>query len=313
MLVYGDRARTLLPSAALDAITARLARVRAAEAGVVRHGLLVGALIEAGELAQGLADLEFEARGGDGRTPLQDGAMALVMALASAVAISWASGFAQTGALPRLQQLKRRLPATPVKLKTPEGYAFYALYPETYLEAAETLIQPPTVIGLRSIGTSLSAMVAVGAGSPAPLTVRPTGHPFARKVKLLEAPDPAVAYAVVDEGPGLSGSSFGAVADLLEDAGVAPERIVFFPSHSGDLGPQASERDRARWAAARRLVNPFDECRLLHWFADVVGEPVAPLEDFSGGQWRLGRAIPADPQRERRKYLLRTASGAWLL
>jgi len=313
MLVYGDRVRTTLPATALAAIAARLQQIRGTSPGIVRHGLLAGALIEAGELAQGLADLELEQRGADGPSPLQDAAVSLVMALASALAISWGSGFEQIGSMPRLENLRKLLPAAPVELKTPEGYAFYAVYPESYLEAAEALADPPTVIGLRSIGTSLAAMVAVGAGAERPLTVRPTGHPFAREVKLRSPPDPARSYAIVDEGPGLSGSSFGAVADLLEDAGVPAERIVFFPSHSGDLGPEASERHRTRWASARRLVNSFDEHHLPGWFADLVGEPIAPLEDLSGGQWRRERDIPADPTRERRKYLLRTDIGAFLL
>ena len=79
------------------------------------------------------------------------------------------------------------------------------------------------------------------AGHPAPV-----GHPFRRELSLTEEleaellADPAAVFAVADEGPGLSGSSFGAVADFLERRGVAPGRVHFFPSHGGPPGPQAS-------------------------------------------------------------------------
>ncbi|HYG25810.1 MAG TPA: hypothetical protein VD906_02785 [Caulobacteraceae bacterium] len=286
MLVYGDRPRTRDPREALAAIQARLSGLEQVSPGIERHARLVAALIEAGQLAQGLADAEFDARGGDAPSPPQDAAMALVMQLARAVAASWTSDY--TALPPDLSAEIAALAAQPlpprVTLKTPEGYAFYAVYPEAYLEAAWELPEPPQVIGLRSIGTSLAAMVAVGAGAAPPMTLRPAGHPFARELKLLEPIPDAAAYAVVDEGPGLSGSSFGAVADALEG-----RRITFFPSHDGDLGPHASEAHRARWATATRLSKTFDELippRLPGWFADLLGE--APLEDLGGGKYRLG-------------------------
>ena len=72
----------------------------------------------------------------------------------------------------------------------PEGYAYYALYPETYVAAAEQFIRgrrPGTAVcvGLRSIGTSLSAAVAAGLEAAGwrvlALTLRPRGHPFQRR------------------------------------------------------------------------------------------------------------------------------------
>ena len=141
--------------------------------------------------------------------------------------------------------------------------------------------------------------------------------------------DASARFALVDEGPGLSGSSFGAVADFLEDHGVAPDRIHFFASHRGPLAPSASRRHRQRWArAARHVVDLGDlllrapqrpEHRLETWVADLVGESERPLEEISGGRWRpLRYAREADwPASnlylERRKFLLRTGGGTWLL
>jgi hypothetical protein len=36
------------------------------------------------------------------------------------------------------------------------------------------------VVGIRSIGTGLSTLVAAAIGAPRPFTLRPIGHPFQR-------------------------------------------------------------------------------------------------------------------------------------
>jgi hypothetical protein len=58
--------------------------------------------------------------------------------------------------------------------------------------------------------------------------------------------------------------------------------------------------------------------RLLQAAEALVGPAVAPLQDISGGAWRALAGEeevtpPAYPAQERRKLLLRTASGTWLL
>ena len=335
MLVYGDHPRQAPISQLIDDLHARLA-TPPSPIPIVRHGDLVGAFIGASELAQGLADADFEASGEDRRSLRNDAAMDLVMALARAVGRSWVGGFGavDTEARAALASLMvHPLPAS-VQVKPPEGYAFYALYPEAYFEAAAACGPNAfdQVIGLRSIGVGLSAMVASAAGRRRPVTLRPTGNPFRRHLRvaaglsaeLVGAPDGC--YAVVDEGPGLSGSSFGAVEDLLAGAGVAPERIVYFPSHPGDLGPHASERHRCRWARAARNTVDFDVLtgraaktvhRLERWVADLTGHAIAPIEDLSAGRWRAAGRDAGDPPvwltGERRKYLLRSKTGSWLL
>jgi hypothetical protein len=139
--------------------------------------------------------------------------------------------------------------------------------------------------------------------------------------------DSEAAFAVVDEGPGLSGSSFGAVADWLEAAGVARERIHFFPSHNGALGPQASDNHRERWKQAARHVIGMDRL-LLHsappnnltgWIEEVLGPLEEPLEEISGGTWRTkhyrDEALwpAANIQHERRKFLAQANGSSWLV
>ena len=336
MLVYGDPTRTEDARAKLAGIARALRDVQAMPAGIARHGALAAAFIEAGELAQGVADAVFAERGGrDGRSPAGDAALALLSRLAAALRSSWDSGFALLDPVPA--EALRALGAAPLpdtlRTKRAEGFAFYALYPEAYLAAARAAGLPPgrrvKVIGIRSIGAALGALVAAAAGAPPPVTLRPVGHPFRRELSMdaeLEAEllaDPAATFAVADEGPGLSGSSFGAVADFLEDRGVAPGRIHVFPSHGGEPGPHASPRHRARWAIAQRHVVEFDALaahRLPSWVEDLVGPSEGPLEEVSGGEWRRFRYPreadwpPANPQGERRKFLLRAGGGkTWLL
>lgn len=342
MIVYGDHARRVPAPGLLDAVSEGLARLDGLS-GLARHAALVALLIEAGELAQGVADAAFAARGGrDERSPEADAAMALVSALAACVTTSWRTGFvADTrGPSEALDALRTvRLPDE-VTVKTPEGFAFYALYPEAFAEAGRALAgRDLQVIGLRSIGTTLAAMVAAGAamgdGAPSPVTVRPVGHPFARDLSL----GPALAaelgravgrdVAVVDEGPGLSGSSMAAVIARLTRLGHAPERVHLFPSHANGPGPQASPAVRAVWSGHATRVATFDEVilrsddprrRLSGWVADLVGPLTGPLREVSGGGWRAlrfaGEAAwpPVHPWQERRKFLAETREDrTWLV
>ena len=329
MLVYGDRIRRETAGALLERIEAMLADAEAAPLWIVRHEQRVAALIEAGRLAQGLADAAFAARGLDDRAAAPDAAMSLCRRLAEAVMASLQSTSSGTpaGGLDEALQASNRLRAAAalaeeVEVKTPEGYAYYALYPETYGLAARG-VEAPAVLGLRSIGTSLAAMAAAGSGAETLVTARPCGHPFARELKLSPelAAELAGGAAVIDEGPGLSGSSFGAAADLLERIGVPPERQWYFPSHLGEPGSMACEQRRERWASLRKRHITFEAFALksarplASWFEDQVGQPTGPLEDLSGGLWRarLGADAPVHAAQARRKYLLHTNRGDFLL
>jgi len=333
MIVYGDADRQEDPRVRLSALAEGLRQLAGLPPGIVRHSALAARFIEAGELAQGLADAEFALRGADAPSALREAGTALLMRLAAALQASWSSGFRH---LPPLAEVA--LPGPLPELVAPkrmEGFSFYALYPEAYLQAAmEAGLGAETgVIGLRSIGLPLAALVATALGAAPPVSLRPVGHPFGRRLALSDEVRAALLRgegprAIVDEGPGLSGSSMGAVADMLEEGGVAPGRLHFFPSHAGAPGPQASTRHRARWSVAARHVCDFDRLvlhapepahRLEHWAGDLTGPAEAPLRDLSGGGWRALRYgegtpwPPANPQQERRKFLLRAGGRSWLL
>lgn len=336
MLVYGDHSRRVDPRDILDDLDVRLRDVGAIAPSIGRHAALVSAFIASGELIQGLADAAFKARGEDDSSPEQDAATQLCLTLAAAVVRSWDAGFEgpieiAADVLSDLRNLK--LPAT-VEVRVAEGYAFYGLYPELYLEAARGLAGGPGLqpIGIRSIGAGLAAMVSATAGAAAPVSVRPIGHPYDRHLKLGDALQARLAvggeFAIVDEGPGMSGSSFGAVLRELAALGMAPSQIHLWPSHGGEPGPAAGPERRAAYLAADRRVVGFDEVmlhgpepshRLAAWVQDLTGPAVEPLEDISAGQWR-SRLIAASsdwpaawPQQERRKFILRTGAGEFLL
>lgn len=345
MLVFGDRVRTREPRAAITELAATLSAALDMPPGLGRHTALVGAFIDAGELVQGLTDHACAAL--DARTGIGDAGMRLLVALANAIDASWSSGFLREGppdaALAGLAAAvapvalialaAHRLPDA-IEARHAEGFAFYAVYPEAYLAAARAAPPGPRrVIGIRSIGAPLAALVASATGAPLPATVRPRGEPFHRRVDVAPAllaewtagnsARLAPRIAIVDEGPGLSGSSFGAVADLLEDAGVSPERLEWFPSHAGELGPAASDRHRARWPRLPRHVIDVDALvvhggTLARWIAELVGPLTRPLEDISAGAWRAKHfSSEADwpacvVHQERRKLLAHTRDATWL-
>jgi hypothetical protein len=308
MLVFGDHARTVDPREL----------IRELVVPAIGHAAIVSRFISASELVQGLADASFT--GVDARSRIVDVAMRACVGFARQIDQSWHGVAIDPVSLSELAALP--LPEW-ITCKRAEGYAFYALYPETYLDAARCAPDGlRRVIGIRSIGAGLAAIVAVATGAPLPATVRPRGDPFRRDVAV--APELVAEWvagetiAIVGEGPGLSGSSFGCVADLLEAHGVTS--IEIYPSHGGDVGPFATPEHRARWRRLPRRHADFDIAirpRLVRWIAELVGRVIG-IEDLSGGAWRAVRYAseaewPASVlQQERKKLLIHTLRGSFL-
>lgn len=333
MLVFGDNAISQDTPLKLAGIADGLSIVATMAPGIARHAALVGELIEVGELLQGIADSRFKAAGQDSDATILAEEWSLLMGLAKAVRVSWQSSFSRMSVLPGVA-LGDRLPDR-IICKKAEGFAFYSLYPESYLVAGEVsgLDGSTRIIGLRSIGVVLAAMVATAVGAPAPLTLRPVGHPFRREYAVPDACLESLLraggdVAIVDEGPGLSGSSMGGVADRLEAVGVGPARLHFFPSHAGSVGTEALPSHRARWERARRHVVDFETLalspvnpahRLTGWVADLTGPAVSGIRDIGAGAWRglryrdESRWPPVHRQQERRKYLQESNGQTWLL
>ncbi len=336
MLIFGDRSRALCPAELIDGMRRAAAVLSASdEPWIFGHARMVELFIEAAALVQSLVETRFIQEGEDSAGPLSSAIDSALRPLASAVARSWIEGSGPSTA--PLAHALARLAALPlperIPIKPAEGYAFYALYPEAYAVAARALAgAAPTVIGIRSIGLGLGAMVAAVTAAPLSLSVRPTGHPFRRELALSGGLREALRarrgkpFAVVDEGPGLSGSSFAAVARELEACGVGHSDIHLFPSHGNEPGGAASADILARWRSCPKHVVSFEELaleaphprqRLASWVEDLTGPALEPIRDIGGGLWReldsRRAGLPASPRKERRKFILRSGRGVFLL
>jgi hypothetical protein len=196
----------------------------------------------------------------------------------------------------------------PVTIKIPEGYEFYTLFPEQYcVSALRWLTENPSakkvlIVGIRSIGTSLSAAVAsILRGSNLDVlrfTIRPKGNPFERIASFGREIPRGISHAlIVDEGPGISGSSMVAVAETLLDKGVSREKIFFFPGHENPPGIAASEKIRHWWVSTNRYFTTLETIRWNGKFLRellversreicVDFEPLEKIENISNGTWR---------------------------
>ncbi|MFL6850966.1 MAG: hypothetical protein ACJ8EH_08950, partial [Sphingomicrobium sp.] len=117
MLVYGDHCKIADPRERLEGVERQLATLAQMAPGIDRHSRLVGALIDVGQLVQGVADQGCSAR------ELER----LLCQLAASVVRSWDSQFAEIGEAVGVR--RTALPGS-VQLRLPEGFAFYAVYPE---------------------------------------------------------------------------------------------------------------------------------------------------------------------------------------
>ncbi len=339
MIVYGDHPVPTTLAQLHTIAVAHLEEARATPSGLARHVALVAAFLAQAEITRALADALFAEDREDRPHPQVDAQMAMLVRLARAVAVSWRSSFRRTP-VPRSGFAP---PDRAVATKPAEGFAFYALYPEAVLEAAARTApgRDTIVVGLRGIGVAVATLAAAALRSCCPtITLRPTGPPFAREI----AASPALAATVVDapralvvdEGPGLSGSSLAAAARWLGNAGVPG--VTLLTSHPNPPGGEASPETRAIWDACARVSADFDATilpQLPGWVAALAGEPIIGWEDLCAGAWALPHPAPprfaspslagggqreaqgkgarltpppTDPARERRKYRATTAT-----
>src|SRR2546423_2157705 len=216
MLVFGDHSYKERGSIFAARLGNRARRTNAADLHDLRT-----LLIQAGQFEQAVADYAM-------RAPeiyrSQQTAEHITDRAAAAFYEKWANGNAlappaDSQIAPWLAALEDDLSTfllpgdPPLEFKIPEGFAIYALYPEQYLvsiskwlgarhQNASTRI---LVVGIRSIGTTLSALCQVSLRArgykATRVTVRPGGSPWTRK---LDFAWPHVlgetAALIVDEG-----------------------------------------------------------------------------------------------------------------
>jgi hypothetical protein len=244
---------------------------------------LLGALLLAGELECGIADSDPESA-------------CSCELVTDQIADALLAGESAARYRPEFSQFHSLLNAAwdlsvleQLSISAPEGFAYYALHPLSYADVIERIpaCDRLLVVGIRSIGTTLSAVAAAAArarGIQAErITVRPQGHPYNRTFKFAteqmsvvhKAVSCGASFAVVDEGPGLSGSSFIAVAEALERAGAPVDKITLISSHAPNLHTLCAENAARRWQRFRCVPVAAEGRR-----------PAEALKFIGGGQWR---------------------------
>jgi hypothetical protein len=268
----------------------------------VSHGHVLDALIRAGELECGLSDRNAPAA--RLTADLTDCLSALLVApeLASVADVQRLFHRVIQGALP-----------ASLTVSPPEGFAYYALHPLDFVELAlQTKCDdcPAAVIGIRSIGTVLSAVFTAGLKKrgcvASRITVRPVGHPYGRTTKFSQEQLELLhnhgfrgsRFYIVDEGPGLSGSSFLSVAEALIKQGIPTDRISLIGTREADPAALCAQGAEDRW---RR----FQHQTVKSSFYERCCQGTV----LSGGAWRgvllkSGQKWPPCwPQMERVKFL----------
>jgi hypothetical protein len=261
------------------ALTAQLERL----CSHCSHKPVLDALLLAGEIECGVADVDAEAA---------RSCELLTDRIAEALLFLEAADppdFAQPNFQNILDTARALSNLTQISISIPEGFAYYALHPLAYADvmrkipACERLL----VVGIRSIGTTLSAVAAVAARTRGlkveRITVRPQGHPYNRNAEFTPEQMIAVSnsissgasFVVVDEGPGLSGSSFLAVGEALERAGAPASKIVLMSSHAPSVDTLCATDAARRWQRFRCVP-----------VANEVRRPDLAIEFVGGGQWR---------------------------
>lgn len=230
-------------------------------------GALVDCLIQAGELEAALADQESRST-------------STAASLIDALARDLHAGHARPGST--ATRLAAQIqPPDSISVSPPEGFTYYALHPADFALAAEKLAglaESFAVIGIRSIGTTLSAMAKAAlthlGKNVSRITVRPAGHPYARKANFTAEQKQWIAeecansahFLIVDEGPGRSGSTFLSVAEALRESGVEKHRITIIGSRQFDPAGLCAKDAAARWQQFRFVATTSSlSARFPNW------------------------------------------------
>ena len=227
MQVYRPQATRETTAAALGGLGREV--VRLATGPMPTADALASLLIDCTEIGSGLIDEISPAR-----DDVEPRSVALEHAMRTCAG-AWVAAIAgdEIAVRRRLRALRKLIEDAAAEVapsftrRVSEGFAYYALLPEAYETVARELARHLRgrrclCVGVRTIGASLGAIVAATLereGMDAWFTtVRPRGHPFARVVEigpLLQAwwsTRRDELFLIVDEGPGLSGTSMTSVS-----------------------------------------------------------------------------------------------------
>jgi hypothetical protein len=243
---------------------------------------LIDALVRAGEIETGLADE------GSPAADIMARVVDQLATMASGALPSAKSSLSRSSVIDRLEQVTDYPPL--IRCAHPEGFSYYGLHPLDFADLIaklhSTLRPRVAVIGIRSVGSTLGAVVAAAlhahGSSTRRITVRPAGEPYERRAVFTPVQlqwiqgelQERAQFAVVDEGPGFSGSTFLSVARALLAAGVPQSSIDLLCSRPFPARLEGSELD--------------SEWRRFQSYQIDYGRRRPPNADRSlaGGAWR---------------------------
>lgn len=265
---------------------------------------VLDALLRAGELECGFADADVD-----------DDQLSLAHSITDTLANHLVQQSKPGGDL--LETIARLQPPEQLCISKPEGFAYYGLHPLDYARLADSFsgsIPRAAVIGLRSIGTTQSAVVAAALqrrGIPAQrITTRPHGHPFDRRCTfnpqqlcwIRSHLESSAHFFLVDEGPGLSGSSLLSVAEALVEEGVPSAKITLFCSHQPNPEHLRALDAVRRWKNFRSNAVAFGN-RKPEQAGEWIGSGLWRSHNLLLGNLSEHQQPPSWTQMERAKYL----------
>ena len=277
MYVFRDGRRTVSGTELLAALRRKLLRWQSGSPAE-REDCALAAQIAAGELECALLD-----------APANASSLHLAAEITEAIALHFLEGtFPAAAILQKTEWL--RAPGI-CQAAVQEGFAYYALHPRKVAMLLDMLLdelRPSSrmaVLGIRSIGVTLSAVACAALRRRGlecrRINVRPTGHPYNRTLELTGELRRWIAecgdarFLVIDEGPGISGSSFLAVAEALAACGVDAGRIELIGSRAADPSTLRAPEASTRWP--RFTFHPMQSAAIA---------PPDAGESLSGGAWR---------------------------
>ncbi len=271
--VYRDRKELGHGGSLLRALERSIEELRRLRATQGKRRAAIEALVSAGELEAALADAADPLEAKVARAT--DSLAATVMGEAVDLA-----GCAETLA-------HARAPRS-IAIRPSAGFAHYAIHPQAYACASELVdTREALVVGVRSIGTTLSAVTAAALRTRGVAARRITVRPGEGRgielggdalAALARARETAATIVVVDEGPGPNSTGALTIGEALVAAGIPREHVVLIGGHPVD--PDRAGALAARWRVFRTAVAPSGA------FAPVrSGSWGAPL-DVSAGAWR---------------------------
>ncbi|HMF91260.1 MAG TPA: hypothetical protein VKL40_11495 [Candidatus Angelobacter sp.] len=267
------KSRELLP-------TRRLLDELRAEVASGAGDSLIDALVRAGEIETGLADAG---------SPAADRMACVVDRLAALACAAPSFSFSHRSPLVAMLNDLVDCPSQ-IRCAHPEGFSYYGLHPLDFADLVagihSRLKRRVAVVGIRSVGSTLGAVVAAALRAKGAtverITVRPAGEPYERRASFTSAQlcwiqhelQMQADFAIVDEGPGFSGSTFLSVARALLAAGVPEARIVLLCSRPFPTHLRGSDAER-EWRRCRSFQIEYGQ-RVPHAAGLSLG----------GGAWR---------------------------